>query len=233
MIDWNRRRREARDLLDRVGSDIDPDRLVESLSMPEQQIVEIAKAIGSAARVVIMDEPTASLSEREVARLFAIVSRLKAQGVGVIYISHRLEEILSIADRVTVLRDGRTVSTQRELVCSDRPDQSDDRREVSSIYPKRTVSHGEVALDLRHIWCRAAGVHDVSLECAAARSWGCRGSSGRAAPSWHERCSPDPARLGRYSCLVGPSTFDLRRVPSRRGLDICRKIARATASFQK
>jgi rhamnose transport system ATP-binding protein len=165
VLDWHRRRRHARDLLDRVGAHIDPDSLVESLSMPEQQIVEIAKAIGSAARVVIMDEPTASLSETEVARLFDIVSRLKTQGVGVIYISHRLEEILSIADRVTVLRDGRTVSTQ--------PRKGLERsslinlmigRELSAIYPQRTAPHGGAALELRHVSCRAGGVHDVSLE---------------------------------------------------------------------
>ena len=179
VINWSRRRREARDLLDRVGSDIHPDRLVESLSMPEQQIVEIAKAIGSAARVVIMDEPTASLSEREVARLFAIVSRLKAQDVGVVYISHRLEEILSIADRVTVLRDGRTVSTQpgrglqRSLLINLMIG-----RELSAIYPKRTVSHGEVALDLRHVSCRAAGVHDVSLEVRSGEIVGLSGLVG-------------------------------------------------------
>ncbi len=87
------------------------DRLVDSLSMPEQQLVEIAKAIGSAARVLIMDEPTASLSAPEVERLFDVVARLKSEKVGIIYISHRLEEILSIADRVTVLRDGSTVGT--------------------------------------------------------------------------------------------------------------------------
>ena len=89
-IDWNRRRREARELLARAGAGIDADRLVESLSMPEQQLVEIAKAIGSAARVLIMDEPTASLSETEVERLFEVVARLKSEKVGIIYISHRL-----------------------------------------------------------------------------------------------------------------------------------------------
>ena len=179
VIDWNRRRRDARDLLDRVGSDIDPGRLVESLSMPEQQIVEIAKAVGSAARVVIMDEPTASLSDREVARLFDIVSRLTSQGVGVIYISHRLEEILSIADRVTVLRDGRTVSTQpRSGLQRSSLINLMIGRELSAIYPKRTVPHGEVALELRHVSCRAAGVRDVSLDVRSGEIVGLSGLVG-------------------------------------------------------
>jgi rhamnose transport system ATP-binding protein len=164
-IDWSGRRRDARELLTRVGADIDADRLVESLSMPEQQLVEIAKAVGSAARVLIMDEPTASLSEPEVDRLFEVVARLKAEQVGIIYISHRLEEILSIADRVTVLRDGSTVAThgrdglQRSTLINLMIG-----RELSAIFPKRTVALGDVALELRHVTCESAGVHDVSLE---------------------------------------------------------------------
>jgi rhamnose transport system ATP-binding protein len=164
-IDWNRRRREAGALLERVGAGIEADRLVESLSMPEQQLVEIAKAIGSAARVLIMDEPTASLSDTEVERLFEVVARLKSERVGIIYISHRLEEILSIADRVTVLRDGSTVGTyardglQRSTLINLMIG-----RELSAIFPKRTVALGDVALELRRITCASAGVQDVSLE---------------------------------------------------------------------
>ena len=79
--------------------------------MPEQQVVEIAKAIGTDARILIMDEPTAALSEREVHGLFDVIARLRGDGVGIIYISHRLEDVLAIADRITVLRDGETVGT--------------------------------------------------------------------------------------------------------------------------
>ncbi|MBX5496375.1 MAG: sugar ABC transporter ATP-binding protein, partial [Bryobacteraceae bacterium] len=110
-IDWKARRKMAAELLQRAGSDLDPDRLAATLSMPEQQIVEIAKAIGARARILIMDEPTASLSEREVESLFRVISQLRSEGVGLIYISHRLEEISAIADRVTVLRDGNTIDT--------------------------------------------------------------------------------------------------------------------------
>jgi len=104
-VDWAGRRRRAVELLDRAGSSIDPARPAASLSMPEQQIVEIAKAIGAGARIVIMDEPTASLTGREVESLFRVVAQLRAERTGIIYISHRLEEISAIADRVTVLRD--------------------------------------------------------------------------------------------------------------------------------
>jgi rhamnose transport system ATP-binding protein len=178
-IDWSRRRREARDLLQRVGAGIDADRLVDSLSMPEQQLVEIAKAIGSSARVLIMDEPTASLSDTEVERLFEVVARLRSAQVGIIYISHRLEEILSIADRVTVLRDGSTVGTYpRESLQSATLINLMIGRELSAIFPKRAVAPGGVALELRRITCRSAGVQDVSLEVRSGEIVGLAGLVG-------------------------------------------------------
>lgn len=110
-VNWAGRRERAGELLRRIGARIPPEAEVCTLSMPEQQLVEIACAIGAGARIVIMDEPTASLAQQEVDLLFAIVRDLRANGVGVIYISHRLEEIFQLADRVTVLRDGESVGT--------------------------------------------------------------------------------------------------------------------------
>ncbi|HEV3485751.1 MAG TPA: sugar ABC transporter ATP-binding protein, partial [Vicinamibacterales bacterium] len=163
-VDWAARNRRAADLLARVGADLDPERLVETLSMPEQQIVEIARAIGADARILIMDEPTASLTDREVERLFDIVSRLKAQGAGIIYISHRLEEVLAIADRTTVLRDGETIATRtRDEIDRATLIQMMVGRELSAVFPKRSVPLGEVALELRGVSNRATGVHDVTL----------------------------------------------------------------------
>jgi rhamnose transport system ATP-binding protein len=111
-INWAKRRQRARELLDRVGANISPERTVRSLTMPQQQLVEIARALGAEARVLIMDEPTASLSDREVSHLFDVIRRLREQGVGIIYISHRMEELSQIGDRVTVLRDGALVGTK-------------------------------------------------------------------------------------------------------------------------
>jgi rhamnose transport system ATP-binding protein len=147
-IDWPGRAERGRELLARAGSDIRPERLVATLSMPEQQIVEIAKAIGARATVLILDEPTASLTEHEVDSLFRVVARLRAEGVGIIYISHRLEEIAAIADRVTVLRDGQSIAT-RPLAEVDRAEliRLMVGREVSAIFPKREVAIGEVVLE--------------------------------------------------------------------------------------
>src|SRR3954468_19730579 len=110
-VSRTRNRARAQQLLSRIGANIPGEREVRELSMPEQQLVEIACAIGAGARIVIMDEPTASLTQKEQHLLFAVGRELRASGVGVIYISHRLEEIFALADRVTVLRDGQSVGT--------------------------------------------------------------------------------------------------------------------------
>jgi rhamnose transport system ATP-binding protein len=163
-VDWKARRGRAALLLQRVGVSIDPDRLVDTLSMPEQQIVEIAKAIGADAKVVIMDEPTAALTDREVESLFRIVRLLRDGDVGIIYISHRLDEVFALADRITVLRDGETVATRAAADVS-RPDLIAMMigRELATVFPKRAVPLGDVAIELRGVSNRAAGIRDVSL----------------------------------------------------------------------
>src|SRR5262245_18486948 len=110
-VHWPARHERAGQLLERIGAAISPEAQVPSLSMREQQLVETACALGARARIVIVDEPTASLTQKEQHLLFAVVRDLRQSGVGVIYISHRLEEIFQLADRVTVLRDGESVGT--------------------------------------------------------------------------------------------------------------------------
>jgi ribose transport system ATP-binding protein len=112
LISWARCRQTARKALHQIGVDIDPDTRVRSLSRTEQSLVAIARAITTSAKIVVMDEPTASLPADEVARLFDAVRSMRAHGVAIIYVSHRLEEIFAIADRVVVLRDGRLAGTR-------------------------------------------------------------------------------------------------------------------------
>ena len=162
---WKHRRRQAQELLARVGAAIDPGTSVQNLSMPEQQLVEIARALGANARILILDEPTASLTDREVDRLLQLLRDLRKQGVGIIYISHRLEELFQVADRVTVLRDGSSIAT-RPMAEIDRAEMIRLMvgREVTAIFPKQTVALGDPVLELAGIGCRASGVHDVSFE---------------------------------------------------------------------
>jgi rhamnose transport system ATP-binding protein len=186
-IDWAARRARAQELLHRIGAEISPETEVRRLSMPEQQLVEIACALGAGARIVIMDEPTASLTQKEQQLLFGVVRELRASGVGVIYISHRLEEIFALANRVTVLRDGESVGTREVSAGSN--DQSSALteaelikmmvgREVSHIYPPAEGQAGEVVLTLKNFGCEAGGVQNVNLEVRAGEVVGLAGLVG-------------------------------------------------------
>lgn len=150
-------RRHVRQLtvsaLERLGhSEISPEKKVHSLSISEQQLVEIARSLTAGCRVLVFDEPTSSLNQQDIQRLFSIISELKKQGLAIVYISHFLEEVKSIADRVTVLRDGEKVGTQLEDNIS-----LDDivrmmvGREVQDMYPHSSREAGEVLLEIRNL----------------------------------------------------------------------------------
>ena len=150
VIDRRRMRRDAQAILGRLGVHLDVNEPARGLTLAEQQTVEIAKALSLRVRVLIMDEPTASLSAHEVRRLFGIVESLRRDGVAILFISHRIEEVFQIADRVTVLRDGRWVSTRprseltpsmaiREMV----------GRTMSAFFQRTPVRTGEVVLEVR------------------------------------------------------------------------------------
>jgi rhamnose transport system ATP-binding protein len=178
-VNWKERNRRAQELIERVGGSIQVERLVATLSMPEQQIVEIAKAIGADAKILIMDEPTAALTDREVGSLFKIIALLRGQGAGIIYISHRLEEISAIADRVTVLRDGETVATRR----THEVDKASligmmVGRDISAVFPKRDVPLGETVIELRNVSNRASGLHGISLSVRSGEIVGVAGLVG-------------------------------------------------------
>ena len=106
-------RRRAESVLAELGFDLDPRKPVRDLSRAHQQMVEIAKALLNKVRLLILDEPTASLTERETQRLFALIERLRRDNVGIIYVSHRMHEIKQLANRITVLRDGRVVGSRK------------------------------------------------------------------------------------------------------------------------
>lgn len=178
-VDWRQRRRRASELLARVGATIDVDAPAHTLRMAEQQLVEIARALGAEARILLMDEPTAALTDREAARLFDLIRDLRAHGVGIVYISHRLEEIAALADRVTVLRDGERVAT-RPMAGTSRAEliRLMVGREVQTIFPKRAVPLGEVRLELAGVGCREAGIRGVNLVVSSSEIVGLAGLVG-------------------------------------------------------
>ena len=111
LIQWERVRASAREALALVGSDVDPETPVRTLGVGQRQMVEIARALDKRSEILVLDEPTAALTETDARRLLGLLRGLRGRGVSSIYISHRLEEVFTIADRITVLRDGRTVAT--------------------------------------------------------------------------------------------------------------------------
>jgi rhamnose transport system ATP-binding protein len=163
-VDWGKLYAEAGKLLNFLGVKLDLRQKARTLSIAEQQMVEIARAFSINARILIMDEPTSSLTLNEVADLFRLVRRLRADGTAVIFISHRLEELFEIADRVTVLRDGSYVGTRlMKDITRDDLIRMMVGRTITNLFPKQDVRAGDVVLKVEHL-TRAGSFHDVSFD---------------------------------------------------------------------
>jgi ribose transport system ATP-binding protein len=159
IVDRKAMNRSARELLAGLGVNLDVRRPVGELSIAEQQMVEIARAVSLDARILIMDEPTAVLTEREIRELFARIRKLKADGVSIIYISHRMEELFKIGDRVTVLRDGSVVGT-RDIADVTKPEliRMMVDRELTQQFPKVAARRGNEVL-------RVEGLNRAGVLC--------------------------------------------------------------------
>ena len=162
IVDWKAMTRKAAEILESLNVSLDPSSIIGDLSISEKQIVEIAKAISKDAKILVMDEPTAALSEEETQSLFKIIANLKTRGVSIIYISHRLKEIFQITDRVVVLRDGKKVQSIKtsdtnanELVALMVG------RDIKEMYPKREVPIKETIMEVKNL--TAEGFSDISF----------------------------------------------------------------------
>ncbi|MET0447713.1 MAG: sugar ABC transporter ATP-binding protein, partial [Aeromicrobium sp.] len=163
-IDRKAMHTEAQALFKRLGVNLDPRRLAEGLSIADQQIIEIAKAISLDASVLIMDEPTAALSGVEVDRLFAVARSLRDEGRALVFISHRFDEVFDLCDTVTVMRDGEYIST--DAIAETTSGQIVAKmvgREVAELFPKVPAAIGEPVLQVSNLE-RAGVFHDVSFE---------------------------------------------------------------------
>jgi ribose transport system ATP-binding protein len=151
-VDWRAANESARAVLARMNINIDPRTIVGDLTVHQKQVLEIAKAVNKKASILVMDEPTAALGEEDTQSMFKIIRSLKEQGVGIVYISHRLKEVFEITDRVTVLRDGHRIGTVAtaeanmaqliEMMVG---------RELAEFYPKRDLPVGEVIMDVKDL----------------------------------------------------------------------------------
>ena len=152
IVDWKQMRKDTKEVLDRMGIHIDPTRKVEDLGVAECQLVEIAKALYGRAKILIMDEPTAALGPQETASLLETVEKLKDEGVGIIYISHRLEEVMKICQRVTVFRDGQKVTTLPiEEVSTAKLVESMVGRKLDDMFPKVKAEIGPEVLRVENL----------------------------------------------------------------------------------
>ncbi len=180
LIDMRARSKKAYQLLERLGAQasIDPGRMVKDLTVGEQQLVEITKALATNAKILILDEPSAVLPSRDLDRLFNVIRALRAEGHGIIYISHRLNEIFELADRVTVLKDGQSVTT-REVA------QTNDTelvrlmvgRALTDMYPPHDNQPGDVVLQVSDL-CVDGNVCDISFEVHGGEVLGMAGLGG-------------------------------------------------------
>ncbi|TDK43155.1 sugar ABC transporter ATP-binding protein [Antarcticimicrobium luteum] len=176
-VDHRAMRRRAREMFEELDFPIDPTAITASLSRAQQQMVEITKAFHGDLSVLILDEPTASLTDREVDHLFGFIAALKERGVGIVYISHRIQEFQRIADRVTVLRDGARIGT----VAMDETDEGAlvemmTGRAISEIYPTIACNPGEVLLTARGV--KTPGVNGADLDIRAGEVLGIAGLVG-------------------------------------------------------
>lgn len=178
-IDKARIREESRKFLQAVGLDVDPDTLVRNLTIGRQQMVEIAKALSVDSRILIMDEPTSSLSQAETENLFKVIKDLRTKGVSVIYISHRLGEVVELADRVTVLRDGENAGhLAREEINHDNMVRLMVGRDISSHFQRNVQKPGDIVLDVRGLRTPANPTHSLDFEVRAGEIVGVAGLVG-------------------------------------------------------
>jgi ribose transport system ATP-binding protein len=185
LLDQEAMDRQAGELLAQLECHIDPRQLVRELRVGDQQLIEIAKALSLATEILIMDEPTSALTESEVARLFRVIGRLRERGVTVLYISHKMDEVFRLADRIAVLRDGRLVElVQRDQTDTRRVTHAMVGREIEETDLSNPRAAGDVVLDVEHLWlpwpghARAWRLEDISFSLRRGEILGVAGLMG-------------------------------------------------------
>ena len=172
-------RRRTKEVLDELEISVSPDRIMNDMSVSERQMVEIAKAVSYDAHIIVLDEPTSSLNDKEVEHLFRIIEKLKARGCGIVYISHKMEEILRISDDVSVMRDGRLIATEPASEMSiDKIIRLMVGRELTERFPPKINTPKEVALEVKNLCARYAPINDVSFSLRKGEIVGVAGLGG-------------------------------------------------------
>ncbi|MES2594457.1 MAG: sugar ABC transporter ATP-binding protein [Verrucomicrobiota bacterium] len=222
LVDWPRMFREAKVLLDRFQVELDPSAMVKDLGVGQKQLVEIVKALGKNSRILILDEPTAALAEHEVRVLLDILRDLRRRGIACVYISHKLEEVFAISDRITVLRDGKSITTRLAAETS-RGEVIAKMvgRELGDLFPRRASKPGEVLVSVEKLTVKDDSgherLHSVSFELRAGEVLGIGGLMGAGRTellmhlygAWGQR-SAGVVRLAGHEMKVGDPAKALR-----------------------
>ena len=222
IVDWRTLRQRTREVIDRFGFPLDPATIVDRLSRAQQQLVEITKALVVSSKIVIMDEPTSSLSLEETDQLFDIIRRLRRDGVSLIYISHRLEELQEVGDRVTIMRDGQRVYTG-DIAATDLPTMIRYMvgRELTDMYPKETVPLGRERLRVEGLTAHGGRVRDVSFSVRAGEIVGLAGLVGAGRSELAEALfGVAPIERGRVLVDGEPTAFASPHDAIRAGLGL-------------
>ena len=223
----------TKEIFDRLGIDVDPRTIMGKLPVSKRQMVEIAKAVSYNAKVIVFDEPTSSLTEDEVEHLFRIINMLRDEGCGIIYISHKMKEILEISDEVTVMRDGKWIATR------DAKDLTTDEiirlmvgRELTNIYPPKTNKVGDVLLEVEHLTALYSKLTDVSFRAHRGEIIGVAGLDGSGRTELLENIYGTATRKSGTMTLDGkPIKNRSARESIKNGFALLTEERRATGIF--
>jgi inositol transport system ATP-binding protein len=231
-IDHGELRRRTQQLFDRLAIEIDPEIEVRRLSIANRQMVEIAKAVSFDSDVLIMDEPTSALTDKEVDHLFRIIRGIKAQGKGIVYITHKMNELFEIADEVSVFRDGRYIATRPAAeVTRDEIIKMMVGREITQMFPKETVPIGDVVLSVRDL-CLAGVFHDITFDLRAGEILGVAGLVGSGRSNVAETIfGVSPATSGTISIRGKSVVVDSPGVAMTNGMAFITEDRKETGCF--
>ena len=225
--------KKTREIFEELGLTIDSRRVMSGMSVAERQMAEIAKAVSYDAKIIVLDEPTSSLADEEAGHLFRIIRTLKERGCGIIYISHKMEEILQICDEITVMRDGANVSTapagelSMEKIISLMVG-----RDLGDRYPPKNAKTGETVLEIKHLSSRYAQVRDASLTLRRGEIVGLAGLAGAGRSELLENIFGLAARSGGTLTLHGKQIANRNaREAIKNGFALLTEERRATGIF--
>ena len=224
---------ETKKVFDELGLDINPDTIMGTMSVSQRQMVEIAKAVSYNSKIIVFDEPTSSLNDREAEQLFAIIKKLSARGCGIIYISHKMDEILRISDEVTVMRDGKHIATKSAKdITTGEIISLMVGRELTNLYPEKTHTPGEELLVVKNLTSEYTHLRDVSFSARKGEILGIAGLDGSGRTELLENIFGLATRKNGEIILAGRKVKNRNPVESiRNGFAMLTEERRASGIF--